>query len=247
MGLFWKRRYYVHIKKQGSVVAGSPLSGATEGDSVMYEEIKKRFEEIGIIPVVVLEDAKDAHALGEALMKGGLPAAEVTFRTAAAEEVIRILSTDFPDMLVGAGTVLTCEQADRAMAAGAKFIVAPGFNPHVVKHCLEKGYPVTPGVQTPGEMEQAMELGLDFVKFFPAEPAGGLPMIKAVAAPYTKLKFMPTGGINKSNVKDYLEYNKILACGGTWMVKGDLIASGDFSTIEQLAEEAATIVKQIRG
>lgn len=213
----------------------------------MYDEIKEKFEKIGIIPVVVLDDAKDAKALGEALMNGGLPAAEVTFRTAAAEEVIRILSTDFPDMLVGAGTVLTCEQADRAMAAGAKFIVAPGFNPHVVKHCLEKGYPVTPGVQTPGEMEQAMELGLDFVKFFPAEPAGGLPMIKAVAAPYTKLKFMPTGGINKSNVKDYLEYNKIVACGGTWMVKGDLIASGDFSTIEQLAEEAATIVKQIRG
>lgn len=218
-----------------------------EGDYVMYEDIKKRFEEIGIIPVVVLEDAKDAHALGESLMKGGLPAAEVTFRTDAAEEVIRILSKDFPDMLVGAGTVLTCEQADRAMAAGAKFIVAPGFNPHVVKHCLEKGYPVTPGVQTPGEMEQAMELGLDFVKFFPAEPAGGLPMIKAVAAPYSGLKFMPTGGINKSNVKDYLSYNKILACGGTWMVKGDLIASGDFKTVEELTREAATLVKQIRG
>lgn len=213
----------------------------------MYEDIKKRFEEIGIIPVVVLEDAKDAHALGESLMKGGLPAAEVTFRTDAAEDVIRILSKDFPDMLVGAGTVLTCEQADRAMAAGAKFIVAPGFNPHVVKHCLEKGYPVTPGVQTPGEMEQAMELGLDFVKFFPAEPAGGLPMIKAVAAPYSGLKFMPTGGINKSNVKDYLSYNKILACGGTWMVKGDLIASGDFKTVEELTREAATLVKQVRG
>lgn len=213
----------------------------------MYEDLKKRFEEIGIIPVVVLEDAKDAHALGEALMKGGLPAAEVTFRTEAAEEVIRILSKDFPDMLVGAGTVLTCEQADRAVAAGAKFIVAPGFNPTVVKHCLEKGYPVTPGVQTPGEMEQAMELGLDFVKFFPAEPAGGLPMIKAVAAPYSKLRFMPTGGINKENVKDYLEYKKIVACGGTWMVKGDLIASGDFAKIEELTHEAAEIVKEARA
>ncbi|MBE5904673.1 MULTISPECIES: bifunctional 4-hydroxy-2-oxoglutarate aldolase/2-dehydro-3-deoxy-phosphogluconate aldolase [Pseudobutyrivibrio] len=213
----------------------------------MYEDLKKRFEEIGIIPVVVLEDAKDAHALGEALMKGGLPAAEVTFRTEAAEEVIRILSKDFPDMLVGAGTVLTCEQADRAVAAGAKFIVAPGFNPTVVKHCLEKGYPVTPGVQTPGEMEQAMELGLDFVKFFPAEPAGGLPMIKAVAAPYSKLRFMPTGGINKENVKDYLAYKKIVACGGTWMVKGDLIASGDFAKIEELTHEAAEIVKEARA
>lgn len=213
----------------------------------MYEDLKKRFEEIGIIPVVVLEDAKDAHALGEALMKGGLPAAEVTFRTEAAEEVIRILSKDFPDMLVGAGTVLSCEQADRAVAAGAKFIVAPGFNPTVVKHCLEKGYPVTPGVQTPGEMEQAMELGLDFVKFFPAEPAGGLPMIKAVAAPYSKLRFMPTGGINKENVKDYLAYKKIVACGGTWMVKGDLIASGDFAKIEELTHEAAEIVKEARA
>ena len=213
----------------------------------MYEDLKKRFEEIGIIPVVVLEDAKDAHAPGEALMKGGLPAAEVTFRTEAAEEVIRILSKDFPDMLVGAGTVLTCEQADRAVAAGAKFIVAPGFNPTVVKHCLEKGYPVTPGVQTPGEMEQAMELGLDFVKFFPAEPAGGLPMIKAVAAPYSKLRFMPTGGINKENVKDYLAYKKIVACGGTWMVKGDLIASGDFAKIEELTHEAAEIVKEARA
>ena len=213
----------------------------------MYEDLKKRFEEIGIIPVVVLEDAKDAHALGEALMKGGLPAAEVTFRTEAAEEVIRILSKDFPDMLVGAGTVLTCEQADRAVAAGAKFIVAPGFNPTVVKHCLDKGYPVTPGVQTPGEMEQAMERGLDFVKFFPAEPAGGLPMIKAVAAPYSKLRFMPTGGINKENVKEYLAYKKIVACGGTWMVKGDLIASGDFAKIEELTHEAAEIVKEARA
>ncbi|MBE5890751.1 MAG: bifunctional 4-hydroxy-2-oxoglutarate aldolase/2-dehydro-3-deoxy-phosphogluconate aldolase [Lachnospiraceae bacterium] len=213
----------------------------------MYEEIKSQFEKIGIIPVVVLEDAKDAKPLGEALMKGGLPAAEVTFRTEAAEEAIRILSKEFPDMLVGAGTVLTCDQADAAMAAGAKFIVAPGFNPTVVKHCLEKGYPVTPGVQTPGEMEQAMELGLDFVKFFPAEPAGGLPMIKAVAAPYTNLKFMPTGGINKDNVKDYLRYNKIVACGGTWMVKGNLIEEGNFQKVEELTREAAAIVKEIRG
>ncbi|MBE5917332.1 MAG: bifunctional 4-hydroxy-2-oxoglutarate aldolase/2-dehydro-3-deoxy-phosphogluconate aldolase [Pseudobutyrivibrio ruminis] len=213
----------------------------------MFDEIKKQFKEIGIIPVVVLDDAKDAKALGDALMKGGLPAAEVTFRTAAAEESIRIMAKEFPDMLVGAGTVLTTEQADRAMAAGAKFIVAPGFNPTVVKHCLEKGYPVCPGVQTPSEMEQAMELGLDFVKFFPAEPAGGLNMIKAVAAPYVGLSFMPTGGINKDNVRDYLAYNRIVACGGTWMVKGDLITSGNFAKIEELTREAATIVKEIRG
>ncbi|SFH69211.1 2-dehydro-3-deoxyphosphogluconate aldolase / (4S)-4-hydroxy-2-oxoglutarate aldolase [Pseudobutyrivibrio sp. OR37] len=213
----------------------------------MYDEIKAKLQEIGIIPVVVLEDAKDAKALGEALIKGGLPAAEVTFRTEAAEETIRVLSEEFPDMLVGAGTVLTCEQADRAVAAGAKFIVAPGFNPTVVHHCIEKSYPICPGVQTPGEMEQAMELGLDFVKFFPAEPAGGLPMIKAVAAPYTKLSFMPTGGINKENVRDYLKCNRIVACGGTWMVKGDMIASGDFEAIATLTHEAADIVKEVRA
>ena len=210
-------------------------------------EIKDEFRKIGIIPVVVLESEEQAEPLAEALIRGGLPAAEVTFRTDAAEESIRILSTEFPDMLVGAGTVLTCEQVDRAMAAGAKFIVAPGFNPKVVNYCIEKGYPVCPGVQTPGEMEQAMELGLDFVKFFPAEPAGGLPMIKAVAAPYTKLTFMPTGGINKENVREYLKCNRIVACGGTWMVKGDMIASGDFEKIETLTHEAADIVKEVRA
>ncbi len=213
----------------------------------MFDEIKVRFQEIGIIPVVVFEDAKDAFALGEALVNGGLPAAEVTFRTSAAEQAIKNLVEAFPDMLVVAGTVLTCEQADRAMAAGAKLIVAPGFNPKVVNYCIEKGYPVCPGVQTPGEIERAIELGLDFVKFFPAEPAGGLPMIKALAAPYTKLTFMPTGGINRDNVKDYLKYNRIVACGGTWMVKGDMISSGDFKGIEALAHEAANIVKEVRA
>ena len=211
------------------------------------DKICEELYKIGIVPVIAIDDAKDAEPLAEALIKGGLPAAEVTFRTDAAEESIRIMAKEFPDMLVGAGTVLTCEQADRAMAAGAKFIVAPGFNPKVVNYCIEKGYPVCPGVQTPGEMEQAMELGLDFVKFFPAEPAGGLSMIKAVAAPYTKLTFMPTGGINKDNVKDYLKYNRIVACGGTWMVKSDMIASGDFEKIETLTHEAADIVKEIRA
>ncbi len=209
-------------------------------------ELEERISEVGIIPVVVLEDAKDAHSLGEALTKGGLSAAEVTFRTDAAEESIRILAQDFPEMLVGAGTVLSTEQADRAMAAGAQFIVTPGLNPTVVKHCIEKGYPVTPGVQTPGEMEQALELGIHFVKFFPAEPAGGLEMIKAVSAPYSNLRFMPTGGINKENVKNYLKYNKIVACGGTWMVKGDLIRNGKFEEIESLTREAAELVGELR-
>ena len=200
----------------------------------VLEEIKK----IGIVPVVVLDDAKDAEPLAKALCEGGLPCAEVTFRTEAAEESIRIISEKYPEMLVGAGTVLTTEQVDRAVAAGAKFIVSPGFNPKVVKYCIDRDIPVTPGTQTPSEMEQAIEMGLDVVKFFPAEPAGGLKMIKAVAAPYTMLQFMPTGGINLNNVEEYLEYDRILACGGSWMVKKDLVAAGEFDKIRDLTKEA---------
>lgn len=211
--------------------------------NAVLEEIQK----IGIVPVVVLNDAKDAEPLAKALCEGGLPCAEVTFRTDAAEEAIRIIAEKYPQMLVGAGTVLTIEQVDRAVAAGAKFIVSPGFNPKVVKYCVDKGIPVTPGTQTPSEMEQAIEMGLEVVKFFPAEPAGGLTMIKAVAAPYTMLKFMPTGGINLNNVEDYLKYDRILACGGSWMVKGDLIKAGKFDEIAQMTKDAAELVKRIRG
>lgn len=210
-------------------------------------EVLERMGKIGIIPVVVLDDAKDAEPLGKALMEGGLPCAEVTFRTAAAEESIRIMAEAFPDMLVGAGTVLTTEQVDRAVAAGAKFIVSPGINPKVVNYCVEKGIPITPGTCNPSNVETAIECGLDVVKFFPAEPAGGLNYIKAIAAPYVNMKFMPTGGVNPKNVVDYLKYNKILACGGSWMVKGDLIKAGDFEKIKELTAEAAAIVKEIRG
>lgn len=210
-------------------------------------DVLEAIEKIGIVPVVVLDDAKDAKPLAKALCEGGLPCAEVTFRTPAAEESIRIISKEYPEMLVGAGTVLTTEQIDRAVAAGAKFIVSPGFNPKIVRYCLERDIPVTPGTQTPSEMEQAMEMGLDVVKFFPAEPAGGLSMIKAVAAPYTTLKFMPTGGINQSNVEDYLKYDRILACGGSWMVKGDLVREGKFDEIQQMTADAAALVKRIRG
>lgn len=200
----------------------------------------------GIVPVVVLNDAKKALPLAKALCDGGLPCAEVTFRTDAAEESIRIMSREFPDMLIGAGTVLSTEQVDRAVAAGAKFIVSPGLNPKVVTYCQEKNIPIVPGVVTPTEMEQAMELGLKIVKFFPAEPSGGLAMIKAVAAPYTMLKFMPTGGINAKNVRDYLAYDKILACGGSWMVKGSLIDEDRFDEIEAMCREAVEIVKEVR-
>ena len=210
-------------------------------------QVLEQFQKIGIIPVVVLDDAKDAEPLGRALMEGGLPCAEVTFRTAAAEEAIRIMSEKFPDMLVGAGTVLTTEQVDRAVAAGAKFIVSPGINPKVVEYCVKKNIPITPGTCNPSNVETALEFGLEVVKFFPAEQAGRLNYIKAIAAPYTGVKFMPTGGINATNVREYLKYNRIIACGGSWMVKGDLIKAGDFEKIKELTAEAAAIVKEIRG
>lgn len=200
----------------------------------------------GIVPVVVLNNASDAEPLAEALINGGLPCAEVTFRTEAAEDSIMLMSKKFPEMFVGAGTVLTTEQVDRAIGAGAKFIVSPGFNPKVVEYCLKNNYPITPGIMTPTELEMALGFGLDVVKFFPAENAGGLKMIKAMSAPYTMMKFMPTGGINAENVGDYLACDKILACGGSWMVKGDLIKGGNFAEIEKLTAEAAEIVREVR-
>ena len=201
----------------------------------------------GIVPVVVLNKAGDAEPLAQALINGGLPCAEVTFRTDAAEESIKTIAKKFPQMFVGAGTVLTTEQVDRAIGAGAKFIVSPGFNPKVVEYCIKNNYPVCPGIMTPTELEMALGFGLDVVKFFPAENAGGLKMIKAMAAPYTMMKFMPTGGINTTNIRDYLSCDKILACGGSWMVKGELVKEGNFAEIEKLTAEAAKIVKEIRG
>ena len=210
-------------------------------------EVLMKIGQMGIVPVVVLNDVKNAVSLAQSLINGGLPCAEVTFRTEAAQQSIAEISKNFPQIFVGAGTVLTTEQVDRAVDAGAKFIVSPGFNPKVVEYCIKKGYPVTPGIMTPTELEMALEFGLDVVKFFPAENAGGLKMIKAMAAPYTKMKFMPTGGINPQNVREYLQCDKILACGGSWMVKGDLINSGNFAEIEKLTKEASQIVKEIRG
>lgn len=201
-------------------------------------EIINQFSKLGIIPVVKIDDAKDAAPLAKALCEGGLPVAEVTFRTDAAEEAIRIMSREFPNMLVGAGTVLTTEQVDRAVGAGAKFIVSPGLNPKVVKYCQEKGVPITPGTSSPTDIEMALELGLDVVKFFPAEQSGGIAKIKAMSAPYTGVKFMPTGGISAKNLKDYLDFNKIVACGGSWMVKGELINAGEFDEIKRLTREA---------
>ncbi len=210
-------------------------------------EMMKQLQKLGIVPVVVLDDADDALPLAERLVKGGLPCAEVTFRTAAAEESIRRIAKAFPDMIVGAGTVLTCEQADRAIDAGAKFIVSPGFNPKVTEYVLKKGVPMTPGICTPTEIEAALQFDLDVLKFFPAEPSGGLKMIKALAAPYVGVNFMPTGGISAANVRDYLAYDRIVACGGSWMVSGKLVKESRFDEIEQLVREAAGIVEEIRG
>ena len=201
-------------------------------------DIIAQFQKLGIIPVVVINDAKDAVPLAKALCEGGLPVAEVTFRTDAAEEAIRLMAEACPEMLVGAGTVLTTEQVDRAVAAGAKFIVSPGLNPKVVQYCLDKNIPITPGTSSPTDIEAALELGLEVVKFFPAEQSGGIAKIKAMAAPYTKVKFMPTGGINAANLKSYLDFPKIVACGGSWMVSGDLIKAGNFDEIKRLTREA---------
>ena len=210
-------------------------------------EMMKQLKGIGIIPVVVLEREEDALPLAECLVKGGLPCAEVTFRTAAAEGSIKKMVQAFPEMIVGAGTVLTTEQADRAIGAGAKFIVSPGFNPKVTEYVLKKGVPMTPGVCTPTEIEAALQFDLDVLKFFPAEPAGGLKMIEALAAPYVAVNFMPTGGISAANVREYLAYDRIVACGGSWMVSGKLVKEGKFDEIERLVAEAAGIVKEIRG
>lgn len=200
--------------------------------------VLEQIQKIGIVPVVVINKVEDAVPLAKALCAGGLPCAEVTFRTAAAAGAIKAMTENFPDMCVGAGTVLNAEQVDAAVAAGAKFIVSPGLNPKTVKYCQEKNVPITPGTSSPTDIEMAIDLGLDVVKFFPAEQSGGLAKIKAMAAPYVNMKFMPTGGINAKNINDYLAFPKIIACGGSWMVPGDLISAGEWEKIEQLTREA---------
>lgn len=213
----------------------------------MMKTLEERFYDYAVVPVVVLNDADDAVPLADALIKGGLPCAEVTFRTDAAEESIRRICESFPDMLVGAGTVLTTEQVERAYKAGAKFIVSPGFDPEIIDYCISIGLPVLPGCITPSEIAQAVKRGLKVVKFFPAEQSGGVAMIKAMAAPYSMVKFMPTGGISTKNLADYLSCDKILCCGGSWMVKEDLIKSGSFDKITDMTKEATALARSIRS
>lgn len=203
--------------------------------------IFEKLAELKIVPVIVIKDAANAVPLARALCEGGLPCAEVTFRTAAAADAIRAISQAFPDMLVGAGTVLSPAQADEAAAAGAKFMVSPGLNPETVRHCQSRGFAILPGVCSPTEIEAGLSLGLDTLKFFPAEAVGGVNLLKALCAPYGKVKFVPTGGVSPSNLKDYLAIKNVLACGGSWMVKDDLIAAGDFAQISALTREAVAL------
>ncbi|MEA5064814.1 MAG: bifunctional 4-hydroxy-2-oxoglutarate aldolase/2-dehydro-3-deoxy-phosphogluconate aldolase [Eubacteriales bacterium] len=192
----------------------------------------------GLVPVIKVEKAEDAVPLCEALDRGGLPVAEITFRTAAAEQAIRNVHAQRPDILLGAGTVLTTEQVDRAIDAGAGYIVSPGFNPAVVQHCGRRGIAVLPGCANPSDIEMALSMGIETIKFFPAEALGGLGMIKALAAPYTQVRFVPTGGINEKNFLDYLAFPKVRAVGGSWMVPDDAVVAGDGARIEHLTRSA---------
>ena len=202
-------------------------------------EVAARFRALRVVPVIVIDDARGAAPLASALSEGGLPCAEVTFRTKAAADAIRRMTDAQPDMLVGAGTVLTPTQVDTALEAGASFIVAPGFNPVVVDYCLEREVPVFPGVCTPSEVEAALMRGLRVVKFFPAEPAGGLAYLKAIAGPYADVEFIPTGGITRANLASYLAFPRIVACGGSWMAPQPLVAAGEFDAIR--AETGRTV------
>jgi 2-dehydro-3-deoxyphosphogluconate aldolase/(4S)-4-hydroxy-2-oxoglutarate aldolase len=207
------------------------------------KQICEQVERHRLVPVIALDDVSHADSLADALVAGGLPVAEVTFRTPAALQVIEQMAKR-GDLLVGAGTVLSIEQADQAQAAGASFLVSPGFNPKVVSHAVSIDMPIFPGVCTPTEIEQALEHGIEVVKFFPAESFGGLATIKALAGPYRNVRFLPTGGIGPGNVRDYLAFDRVVACGGSWMVSPSLYASGDFDPVRQAITEAVALVKR---
>ena len=205
---------------------------------MVLDEIRR----LKIVPVIVIDDAERALGLADALAGGGLPCAEITFRTPAAAEALRRIAAERPNVLAGAGTVLTTEQAERARDAGAQFIVSPGINPKVVEWCQDHSLPVFPGVCTPTEIETALECGLKVVKFFPAEPSGGLGFLKAIAAPFPDLSFMPTGGITAANVREYLAFKRVVACGGSWMAPQDWIQQGAFDRVRDAVAAAVSSV-----
>ncbi|EGR0889610.1 bifunctional 4-hydroxy-2-oxoglutarate aldolase/2-dehydro-3-deoxy-phosphogluconate aldolase [Vibrio cholerae] len=204
--------------------------------------IKQQLKALKVIPVIAIDNAEDIIPLGKVLVENGLPAAEITFRSEAAVEAIRLLRQTQPDMLIGAGTVLNREQAIAAKAAGATFIVSPGFNPNTVKACQEIGIDIVPGVNNPSTVEAALEMGLTTLKFFPAEASGGINMVKSLLAPYTNIELMPTGGISPANIQDYLAIPRVLACGGTWMVDKKLIEAGNWEELARLTREAVALV-----
>ncbi|EIO3982047.1 bifunctional 4-hydroxy-2-oxoglutarate aldolase/2-dehydro-3-deoxy-phosphogluconate aldolase [Vibrio vulnificus] len=206
--------------------------------------IKEQLKTLKVIPVIAIDKAEDIIPLGKVLAENGLPAAEITFRSEAAVEAIRLLRETQPDMLIGAGTVLNREQAIAAKEAGATFIVSPGFNPNTVKACQEIGIALVPGVNNPSTVEAALEMGLTTLKFFPAEASGGINMVKSLLAPYTDIELMPTGGINPANIKDYLAIPRVLACGGTWMVDKKLIEAGNWEELARLTREAVALVNE---
>jgi 2-dehydro-3-deoxyphosphogluconate aldolase/(4S)-4-hydroxy-2-oxoglutarate aldolase len=208
------------------------------------------FEQIGkfkLVPVVKIERAADSLALGNAFLAGGLPLAEITFRTDAAQESIRILSKSLPEMLIGAGTVLKVDNVKKAIQAGAKFIVAPGFNPKVVDYCIENGIPVIPGVNSPSQIEMGLDRDLSVLKYFPAEASGGLKLLKAMAEVYGDVKYIPTGGISADNLLEYLSFNRVIACGGTWIAKSNLISEGRFDEITRLTRQAVELIATLHA
>jgi 2-dehydro-3-deoxyphosphogluconate aldolase / (4S)-4-hydroxy-2-oxoglutarate aldolase len=209
-------------------------------------DIIDRMREMGVIPVVSIPRLEHALPLAESLLEGGLPCAEVTFRTAAAAESMVEMRARFPEIFLGAGTVLTIEQAETAINSGAQFIVSPGTNPAVVDYCLSKGVTIFPGVCTPTEIEMALAKGVDVLKFFPAEPMGGVSFLKAICAPYRQVRFIPTGGIDQKNLGQYLALTEVVACGGSWMVKPELMNAGEFDRIRQLVKEAVALVDELR-
>ncbi|MET2897758.1 bifunctional 4-hydroxy-2-oxoglutarate aldolase/2-dehydro-3-deoxy-phosphogluconate aldolase [Vibrio rotiferianus] len=203
--------------------------------------LNEQLANLKVIPVIAINKAEDAIPLGRTLVENGMPCAEITFRTECAAEAIRAMRAEFPEMLVGAGTILTNEQVDQAIEAGVDFIVSPGFNPRTVQYCLDKGVAIVPGVNNPSLVEQAMEMGLRTLKFFPAEPSGGVGMLKALTAVYP-VKFMPTGGVSLGNVDEYLSIPSVLACGGTWMVPTKLIDEGKWDELGTLVRDAVAHV-----
>jgi 2-dehydro-3-deoxyphosphogluconate aldolase/(4S)-4-hydroxy-2-oxoglutarate aldolase len=205
------------------------------------ESVIDRIAELKLIPMVVMDKAEHAGAFGDALVTGGLPVAEITFRTPAAEQSIRALAQR-GDLLVGAGTILSTEQADRAIDAGAQFLVAPGTSPEIVEHVLKRGAAMVPGVVTPSEIELAMSLGVTTLKFFPAEAMGGVATLKALAGPYPDVRFVPTGGITPELLPNYLHLPCVIACGGSWLAPRDLLAAGKFDAITRLVEQAKRIL-----